>query len=31
MQLVDFGDDKYTVRVAHTIEEGKQLIDAGFE
>jgi integrase len=30
-QLVDFGDDEYTVRVAHTIEEDKQLIEAGFE
>jgi len=30
-QLVDFGDDEYTVRVAHTIEEDKQLLEAGFE
>jgi len=29
--LVDFGDDEYTVRVAHTIEEDKQLLEAGFE
>ncbi|MEM3356957.1 MAG: hypothetical protein QXZ02_06005 [Candidatus Bathyarchaeia archaeon] len=28
---MDFGDDEYTVRVAHTIEEDKQLIEAGFE
>ncbi|MGB9693791.1 MAG: site-specific integrase, partial [Fervidobacterium sp.] len=30
-QLVDFGDNEYTVRVAHTIEEDRQLIEAGFE
>ena len=30
-QRVDFQDDEYTVRVAHTIEEDKQLIEAGFE
>jgi len=30
-QLVDFGDDEYTVKVAHSIEEDKQLIEAGFE
>lgn len=29
--LVDFGDDEYIVRVAHTIEEDKQLVEAGFE
>lgn len=30
-QLVDFGDDEYTVRVAHTIEEDKQLVEVEFE
>jgi len=30
-QLVDFGDDEYTVKVAHSVEEDKQLIEAGFE
>lgn len=30
-QLVDFGDNGYTVRVVHTIDEGKQLIEAEFE
>jgi hypothetical protein len=30
-QLVDFGDDEYTVKVAHSIKEDKQLIEAGFE
>ena len=30
-QLVDFGDDEYTVRVSHNINEDKQLIEAGFE
>lgn len=30
-QLVDFQDDEYTVRVAHNIEEDKELIEAGFE
>jgi integrase len=30
-QLVDFGDDEYTVRAAHGIEGDKQLIEAGFE
>ena len=30
-QLVDFGNDKYSVRVAHNVEEDKQLIEAGFE
>ena len=29
--LVDFGDDEYTVKVAHSIQEDKQLIEAGFE
>lgn len=30
-QIVDFGDEEYTVRVAHSVEEDKQLIEAGFE
>jgi integrase len=30
-QLVDFQDDEYTVRVAHNIQEDKELIEAGFE
>jgi hypothetical protein len=29
--LVDFKDDEYTAKVAHSIEEDKQLIEAGFE
>ncbi|MEM2111943.1 MAG: hypothetical protein QXX08_08735 [Candidatus Bathyarchaeia archaeon] len=28
---MDSGADEYTVRVDHTIEEDKQLIEAGFE
>jgi hypothetical protein len=28
---VDFKDDEYTVRVAHNIEEDKELIEAEFE
>lgn len=30
-QLVDFGNDEYMVKVAHNIDEDKQLIEAGFE
>jgi len=30
-QLVDFQDDEYTARVAHSVDEDKQLIEAGFE
>jgi integrase len=30
-QLVDFRDDEYTVKVAHSIEEDKQLLESGFE
>ena len=30
-QLVDFEDDEYTVKVAHSIEEDKQLSEPGFE
>jgi len=30
-QLVSFEDDEYSVRVAHSLEEDKQLIEAGFE
>jgi len=30
-QLVNFDDDNYTVRVAHNVDEDKQLIEAGFE
>jgi len=30
-QLVDFADNEYTVKVAHNIEEDKELIEAGFE
>lgn len=30
-QLVDFGDEEYTVRVTYSIDEDKQLIEAGFE
>jgi len=30
-QLMDFQDDDYVSRVAHTIEEACQLIEAGFE
>ena len=26
-----FGNDEYSVRVAHNVEEDKQLIEAGFE
>ena len=29
--LVDFGDDEYVSQVAKTAEEGKQLIEAGFD
>jgi integrase len=30
-QLVDFKDEEYTVKVAHNIEEDKELVEAGFE
>jgi hypothetical protein len=30
-QLVDFGNDEYTVKVAHNIEEDKELIESGFQ
>ncbi len=30
-QLVDFGDEEYSVKVAHNLGEDKQLVEAGFE
>ncbi|MDW8040546.1 MAG: site-specific integrase, partial [Nitrososphaerota archaeon] len=30
-QLINFQDDEYVCKVARTIEEAKQLIEAGFE
>jgi hypothetical protein len=30
-QLVNFEDDRFTCKIAETVEEAKELIEAGFE
>jgi len=30
-QLIDFGEEEYTVNVARTVEEATKLVEAGFQ